>query len=496
MLNARLLAPLLLLLLGGCRTAPEQPVFTVVSSAFQAQRPGPGTFLPMGVTERLIEIGQGGTLQPGLATSWTVDESGCRWRLTLRSGVRFHDGSILTGKTAAQSLLAFLDESVLALAGVKSIQGQEQQLSIETREPVSYLPALLTSRTCALVSIESQSQPFIVGSGPYRITGKAASSFEFEAFADYWGGKPAVPKTRLQVVDNAEARFFLARTREAQLVAELRPVAATYLERQKTSDFQRVPIPRMRALMVNHRHPILRDVRIRKALSLALDREGMATALLRSPESAAGQLMPPSAASWHHPDLPKLSYDPALALRTLQECGWQRNSKGWLSKDERPLEFELLTYSGRPELVTLAIAIQDQLKRVGIRVKVELVTPSVLSRRSQNGTLELALYSRNYGAVSDPAVVLASDIGPEAGPWGARGWKHPEAEAILQSYKATFDESKRSALRHRLVEILQDELPMIPVAWYESTMAVAPGVEGFQLRPYDYFWLRGVAWES
>jgi peptide/nickel transport system substrate-binding protein len=87
----------------------------------------------------------------------------------------------------------------------------------------------------------------------------------------------------------------------------------------------------------------------------------------------------------------------------------------------------------------------------------------------QDGSLELALVARNYALVPDPIGSLLQDFGPRGGDWGAMGWQSAQVASALESLSSTSDPARRSSLRGALSTVLQAELPVIPVAWYQHT---------------------------
>jgi len=111
--------------------------------------------------------------------------------------------------------------------------------------------------------------------------------------------------------------------------------------------------------------------------------------------------------------------------------------------------------------------------------------------------METALVGRNFGLVPDSIGTINADFGPVAsrGSWGALGWESSKLNTLIDDYLNTFDENKASQLRNDITAILQQELPVIPVSWYDHHVAVSKDITGvtldaFELRPYP----EGVRW--
>jgi peptide/nickel transport system substrate-binding protein len=221
----------------------------------------------------------------------------------------------------------------------------------------------------------------------------------------------------------------------------------------------------------------------------------MASALLRDPEMAATQLFPPSMAQWHQGSLSPLEHDLPRARELLAEAGWVKGPDGVLARDGRRFEITLRTFPDRPELPILATAIQDALRKLGIALEVEVGNSSEIPAGHQDGSLELGLYARNYALVPDPLVTLLGDFDRDGDDWGAMGWRDDTLSQTLRDLaqdpnRAGVEEDRRS-----VAQILQRELPVIPVAWYRQSAAVSDRLDGFSLDPLERSWqLADLAW--
>ena len=265
----------------------------------------------------------------------------------------------------------------------------------------------------------------------------------------------------------------------------LDPPSLARLRQSPTVSIVAVTIPRTIILKLNAGHPALRDRRVREAISLALDRTGITRALLRDPEMAATQLLPPTLATWHAPDLAPLVTNLDRAQALLAEAGWQRDGSGWRDAGGNPVRLALRTFPDRPELPTMAAAVQEQLRQLGIDTRIEVGNSSDVPAGHRDGSLELALAARNYANFPDPVATLLQDYGPNGGDWGAMGWSDAPMVDALQTLAASPTQADVSALRRRVVATLQSELPVIPVAWYRQTVAVNPRVSGVTLDPLE-----------
>jgi peptide/nickel transport system substrate-binding protein len=219
-----------------------------------------------------------------------------------------------------------------------------------------------------------------------------------------------------------------------------------------------------------------------------MDREAMAEAVLREPELAATQLLPPSLTQWNQPAAAPLEHDPEAARALLAEAGWTPGADGTMTKDGEPLRLTLLTYPDRAELPALATAIQASLAEVGVEIEVEVTNSSEIPAGHADGSLELALLARHFALVSDPLVTVADTFDPEGSDWGVLNWQDPGVTQAVDELLDGADGGRADELRATVTETAQEQLPLIPVAWYRMNAAVNERVEGFVIDPLESSW--------
>ena len=461
-------------------------------------------FARMGCTETLTTAEASGQIAGLLAESWQVSPDGLTWTFKLRPGITFHDNTPLTAEAAARSLnVARKSKGVLSKAMVEKITASGPlSLEIQTTQPFSALPAYIAHYSVGILSPASFDEAGhlknVYGTGQYALTDYEGSSlFRFHAYHDYWGETPGVEKTEYHAVPKGETRGFMMKAGQAEMAFTLSPVDAKQLEQSGDVTVETLSIPRTRLMMLNCKLPMFSDVTVRQAISLAIDRQGIAVALLRNLPSAATQLLPPTAAMWYDAALEGFSHDPQKAAALLARAGWKPGSDGILVKDGHRFSFDLMTYSTRPMLPPVATAIQDQLRQVGIEMNIQVVESSVIPEKNSEGTLQAALTARNFGQIPDAVGTIFGDYGPHAGGWGAIGWESPELNRMLSEYLATFDPDRSRKLRKDILALLQHELPVIPITWYEHIVAYSHRIEGVNIDPFEIkSYIKGVRWKQ
>ncbi|PWC28636.1 ABC transporter substrate-binding protein [Teichococcus aestuarii] len=488
------------------RPAAAQPaadLFRVVTSqeinGLDPARSG-YVFTRMQVLETLVGADDGGLAVPQLARAWTLSEDRLTWRFALREGARFHDGTPVTAVAVAAALERARGQSgLLGTLPAERIAADDGAVLVRTSRPFAPLLAFLAHYSAGILApaaFEGQAVREMIGSGPYKVSRLLPPQRLEAARWERWDGPaPAIGRVSYLAAGRGETRAAMAEGGQAELVAQLAPETVERLRRNPRVAVDVRAIPRTRLIKLNCASPLFRDVRARHALSLALDRQGMAAALLRSPASTATQLFPPAMAEWHVPALPPLRRDLPEARRLLAELGWQPGPEGILHREGRPFAFTLRTFSDRPELPGLATAMQAQLREAGIDMAVAVVNSGEIPAGHRDGTLEAALMARNFSLVPDPLGTMLQDYGPEGGDWGAMGWSSPALNGVLERLGAVADPAERAALRGRASAILHEELPVIPVSWFDLATAVSRRVAGLAVDPLELsFRIAGARW--
>ncbi|WP_071796722.1 ABC transporter substrate-binding protein [Natronohydrobacter thiooxidans] len=478
-------------LVGLCLALPAFAESAInVAAPFEIQSAEPSTtghiFTRMGIAETLVDADPQGRLLPGLATEWAVSDDGLTWHFILREAVSFHDGSAMTPEAVVNALeIARAKPGPLAGLPIVAITPEAGAVVITLTEPRAALPAYLAesrSQILAPAAYGADGQGLaVIGTGPYRVTALTPPlSMRATEFADYWGDAPHVPDVTYTAVSRAETRALMAESGDADFVFNLDPATVTRLSRSDALQVHSVAIPRVLLLKVNAAHPFLEDADARRALSLAIDRAGLAQAVLRYPEGA-DQLFPPAIGAWHNRALEPLAHDPEAARVMLENLGWAAGSDGILTRDGQRFALSLTTYPDRPELPLVAAVLEQQFRAVGIELAINSTNSSEIPAGHQAGTLELGLIARNLALIPDPIGTVLSDYAP-GGDWGAMGWQNAEIVALAQSLARGEGDDKDRA---RISAILQDELPVIPIAWYQQTLAVRAGLEGAVIDPWE-----------
>ena len=482
-----------------CGSQPEAASDTLrIAGPFELHSLEPSAdgyfFTRLQVTETLVTADVDGALAPGLATKWTADEANKTWTFELVKDATFHDGEPMTAENVVTVLekVAADAASPLAAVGVEAIRAEGDSVVIELADSYVSLPAVLSHYSTAILAPSAYDKEGkvedVIGTGPYQIeTVQMPSRIETVRVADWRGEEPDVVKVSFQAVGRAESRAVMATSDQADVVFGLEPAGRERVEKTDGVDMASTLQPRTIHMKMNAGDPALKDVRVRQAISMALDREAIAAAVLREKDLAATQLMPPTLKDWDA-DLEPLTYDTEGAKTLLAQAGWRAGDDGALAKDGTPLRLELLTYPDRPELPALATAIQAELAKIGVKVDVEVSNSSEIPAKHADGTLQMALVAQFFALVTDPLPTVADTFGEGGSDWGTMGWRDPAVSEAVSALTTGADGAEGTAHRETIVRAAQEQLPLVPVAWYRMNAAVSDRVDGFVLDSLETTW--------
>jgi peptide/nickel transport system substrate-binding protein len=453
------------------------------------------------VMETLVDADTKGVLIPALATEWSAAEDGMSWSFTVREGVKFHNGTALTAELVSTSLnRAFEKPGILKKAPIKSIEAKDGNIVIQLEKPFSALPALLTHNTTVIsapASMDAEGNVIgAIGTGAFIVdTFTPPQSVTLKRNDNYWGKKATLETVSYLASSRAETRALMAESGDADLVFNLDPSGFAHLKDVDSVKTSADAIPRVVILKLNASHKFLDDARARQALSMSINRQGIATAITRFPEASATQLFPPVLSEWHNKDLKPLTNDVEAAKKLLADLGWKAGDDGILTRNGERFKLLLRTFPDRPELPLIATALQAQWGEIGVELEVSVSSYSEIPKGHKDGSLEVALFARNYGLTPDPIGTTLQDFGKGGGDWGAMGWENAKVADALDSISQTSDAAVRTENIATVAKAVHDELPLIPVVWYQHTVSVAKDLKGYVVDPLERsYGLNNVSW--
>lgn len=446
-----------------------------------------------GVTETLVQANPEAAVLPALAERWEASTDGLNWTFYLRPNVKFHDGTVVTPEAVAASFKALVPTgNLIKNAKIKDVAAGNGTVTFTLEQPFAPFLAYLLDPAVPVLAPSSFGAggelKAIVSTGPYRIeSAELPQGLNLVRNDAYWGQVAKIERVRVDGVPNPETRVNIALAGEGDLVLEIPTTAVSRVDRSGEAHIVRAPVPRVVMMLVNVKKPQFADVEIRRALSLAVNREAIARTIMGNAELAANQYFPPAMKGWHFTDFKPQTFNISEANGILDGLGWARGADGIREKDGIKFAGMMRTFPQRAYLPIIAEALQAQLKEIGFDLTIQVGESSLIPEAQNNGTLELGLGIRTMiYQVPDPVARLTSDFAtdePSTDATGATGWKSEEMRAAVAAYNRTTDAAARLPLQRKMAEILQDELPVIPITFTDEKYAISERLEGFVADP-------------
>ncbi|HEX5759733.1 MAG TPA: ABC transporter substrate-binding protein [Thermoanaerobaculia bacterium] len=420
---------------------------------------------------------------PDLAR-WEVHDGGRRYRFHLKPGVRFHDGrplrpadvvwtfrTILDGSVATSKRGAFPQLERVAAAGPAAVD-------FHLSEPFGAFPLELTT-SMGVVPAGTTPEAMNrrpIGTGPFRVVERSPERIVLARFDGHHAGPPRLDRIVFKVVPDATVRALELLKGSVQLVVnDLPPDLVPRFRADRRYRVIEGPGATYSYLGLNLTDPLLRDLRVRRALALAIDREQLVEALWRGLGRVTETMIPH--AHWaHHAGLPPTPYDPAAARRLLDAAGL-RDPDG-----DGPRPRFALTYktSTNEPYVLQAQAIQAMLARVGVDLRVRTYEFATFYEDVRKGNFQVFAMLRL--GVLDPHVyrlVLHSASLPPAGQNRGRYLNARFDRLIDQGARLTAPAARRPYYLEAQ-EILARDLPYISL-YIRTNVAVMPAeLEGYR----------------
>ncbi|MDQ7859523.1 MAG: ABC transporter substrate-binding protein [Armatimonadota bacterium] len=522
-------------------SAPQRGGIVRFGTAFEPARLNP-TLYPSPADRQVTELVYNRLLKPDynmrlvtdLAESYEISPDKLVITFKLRRGVRWHDGTPFTARdvaftfrslahpnyaggqvafaSAIRGARAYRERRASDVEGIRVLDDHTIQFTLEEvhgpalanfTHPI--IPAhILGPVDPAQWDRHPTNVDRPVGTGPFKIVRVAVQQFvELEANPDYFGGRPNIDRFIWVLGDEAALLSSL-------LAGRIDAMAVPVTEARTVRNQRQLDIKEMKAntffyMGFNMAHPLFRQKRVRQAFAHAIDRDEICRSALQGYCQVVQ--VPMAAPMWSfNPDAKGYAYDPPRARRILEELGWQVNpSTGIREKDGQRLQFEMV-YS-TPIMATYAPLIQQDLRAVGIGIDlVRLDWPTMVATKLLPRTggqpraptaQELQTWLLFRALLLEPLGELhyGCDQQPPKG-FNFTQYCNRQVDRLLKMQLGTMDLSERAAIYKRIMAILADDIPWIPLyssvdlyGYNRRLQNFEPGVNGVT-QNVTQWWIR------
>ena len=483
----------------GCRRS-DDPAYSRGSTIIVAYCCGKQVFVPSWDMEAkflvflpLVTEDENGELAERLAERWAHSPDYREWTYHLRKDIRWHDGVPVTADDIkfTLDLLAhvpgadpFLIEST-AVLDHSTVRIRYTQTTARWDSWGVYYPKHLLENLDPKKIEEWGFWTHPVGNGPYRFVRYVADTMmEFEANPDYYRGKPRVERVVLKFAGDAGVTELLSGNVDATTYTSPALISKLAGDTRFRIYYQIAP-DIARAIYWRDDHPLFSEPRVRRALTMAINRRELLR-VLNLPANIPvfdGPLTPLQLRRNQFPE--PLPYDPAQARALLEAAGWRvRDQDGLRERDGREFRFTALVAgenTGAPGAEQTAVYVQDQLRRVGIRMELQVLDQGSVLARSKNGEFEAAFlhlrhscwWLRQYFGKDNPS-----------------GYRNSAVVKLIDRAMVISDPNELDAIYRELMERFRTDVPVTILFAHVNTFFVHRRIGGlnspWQTDPLEY----------
>lgn len=445
-------------------------------------------------------------IEPWLAKDWDISEDGLEYTFYLREDVTFTDGEPFNAEAVKANMDA-IEDNIERHAWLDMVNEIEENVVVDeyTYKLVlkhAYYPTLTElalTRPFRFISpkafVDGKTKDGVseyAGTGPWVLDEHKDNQYAtFTTNEDYWGEKPKVESVKWKVMPDHQTMLLALEKGEIDLIfgsdgdmIDLDSFKA--LEDQGKYVTQMSDPIASRAILLNSNQPITKDVNVREAFQYAIDKQSIADGVLNGSESVAHTLMSETV-PYSDLGLEEKKYDPAYANELLEEAGWVLGKDDYRYKDGQKLEVSIYYNSDNAQERTISEFMQNDLKQVGISLKIIGEEKQAFLDRQKSGDFDLQ-YSLSWGTPYDPQSYVSSWRIPAHGDYQAqvglseKDWLDETITALM----IEVDEDKRVEMYDDILNYIHDEAVYIPLTYSRTKAVHVPALKGVTFNVSQY----------
>jgi peptide/nickel transport system substrate-binding protein len=439
------------------------------------------------------------SLVPALAESWEVSEDGKTITMKLRPDVVFHDGTPLNAEAVKFTFERFKAEGKASpiYAGVQQIAGieavDERNVRFTFGAPAANFWSTISMPYAGIISpasvqsVSENGEGFLVGSGPFRLAEwQSGQSITLEKNSDYtWGpavvenrGVPHLDKLVFKVIPDAATQLAALEAGEVDVIFINNPAHRAKLEKNPDVRLEETVLNSLIYLGFNNQKAPFDDVKVRQALSHAINKDQIVEVALGGLGIAAYAPLPPTLPGFD-PALKanELGYDVEKAMALLTDAGFEPGSDGAWSRDGQPLRTVLLT-SNRPPNDAVATVIQSQLQEIGVPVEIQQLDSKAVMEAANAGQFDLLLWRYDWNDPDALSIFLGSD---RIGATNRVAYGNPDLDVLLAQGALELDAKKRDQIYLEAQKLIMADAPWQAIYNPIDLMAISKRVDGAEI---------------
>ena len=421
------------------------------------------------IYEGLVKTGPTGELIPAVAESYKVSEDGLVYTFTLREGVKFHNGETVTVEDVIYSLNRCAEHSgdsalKSAFSAIRDLQAiDEKTVSFRLDQPDMELIYFMTA---AIIPADGE----LVGTGPFVLTERTPQeSIVLERFEDYWGDKAGVAKATYRIYEDMTALMMALKGGSVDVCAHLTSAQIRELGEEFTILEDTMNL--VQAVYLNNAVEPFNNVKVRQAISYAIDRQMIMDVVFDGHGAAIGSNIHPKLERYFMPELVDYyTCDPAKAKQLLAEAGYSDGFDMTIT----------VSSNYQPHMDTAEVVVQ-QLAAIGVRAKVQPVDATTwYSEAYTNRQFQSTITGLDAKNITARAMLerFVSDNGKNF-----MNYNNPEYDALYAAARSATDEASQTEAYKAMERMLTEDAANLYIQDLADFVAVRPDLQGYTFYP-------------
>lgn len=449
-----------------------------------------------GIYQTLFSFDENMEMVPELAVGYeAVNDTA--WKITLRDGVLFHDGTSMNADAVVYSINRVLNPDNSRSGQYDFIEDVyaigDSEVMLITHEPYAPTIASLTDPIVSIISpqIDDISRK-ASGTGPFMLESFIPNTrLVVTKNENYWGAEPKIDRAIIEYVRDPMTRSMKLEAGEVHLADNIPGSEVARLNAKDSINILSEETPRTALMFVNTNREPLNDVRVRQAISYAINRQQVVDTALEGVGGTPAVGLFPSIFKWSGNDeLEPYTHNPEKALELLKQAGIEDTSgDGLLEYNGEPFSIKITTHTGREELRPVAEVMAIQLNDIGIKSRAVILESGAVNADLNNGDFDLVLQSWGVAPTGDPDYFLNQHFASGNTYTRWTGYSNSDVDKWLELGRTTSDEDQRMEYYYNVQKQIHEDCPELFVFYYNKINGVSDNVEDYVIYPNDVTFL-------
>jgi len=442
--------------------------------------------------ENLARFDEKLRIVPGLATDWKVSSDGLTWTFNLRKGVKFHDGTPFNAEAVKVFIERMIGPEKPSRAGlytpfVNTVEVVDEfTVKVNLKAPFAFFLNNLAHSASGIISptaLKTYGKDIArrpVGTGPFKfVEWVHGDHLTMVRNDEYWGGKPYLDKITVKTVKEDSARVMMLQSGDAHLIVRIPAEDIPRLEKDPNIKLDSTETLRVLYLGFNCAKKPFTDVRVRQAISYAIDKESIVKNIYQGRALVATGMVAPLTTGYV--PMQGYPYDPEKAKKLLAEAGFPKGLKAklWSPHGRYPKDFEM------------AQAIQQQLKKVGVECSLDTMewAAYLAALRKPVETNESEIFLLGWApSTAEARWILYPLFTTEQ--WIPKGnnrsfYSNKEFDDLVNKFTRATNKADMDRYLKAAQEILAKDAPSIPILVTKETIGYTKKLHGVINSPLE-----------